>query len=83
MLTILFSVLLYPAVGQRATDTFSLYFDLGVPTMNAGTEKKIDLLVYNDKIIIGSSVMIVGYADYLGSEQHNQNLSMERARNVK
>ena len=83
LLTILFSLLLFVAHAQHATDTFRLYFDLGVPTMNAGTEKKIDLLVYNDKIINGSAVMIVGYADYLGSEMHNKNLSMERAKNVK
>jgi outer membrane protein OmpA-like peptidoglycan-associated protein len=83
LLSILFSVVLYPAMAQRATDTFSLFFDLNVPRLNKMTEKKIDLLLYNDKIIIGSSVMIVGYADYLGSEGYNKALSMERARNVK
>ena len=83
VLTILLSLSLFSARAQHATDTFKLYFDLGIPTLNAGTEKKIDLLVYNDKIINGSSVMIVGYADFLGSEKHNIDLSMERARNVK
>jgi len=51
--------------------------------MNSATEKKIDLLVYNDKIINGSTVMIIGYADYLGTEGYNKNLSMQRAKNVK
>jgi outer membrane protein OmpA-like peptidoglycan-associated protein len=71
------------ASAQRATDTFHLYFDLNVPALNHQAEKKIDLLIYNDKIINGSAVMIVGYADYLGTEGHNKALSMERAKNVK
>ncbi len=83
LLSILFTLILYPAAAQRATDTFSLFFDLNVPTLNKITEKKIDLLLYNDKIIMGSSVMIVGYADYLGTEGYNKTLSMERAKNVK
>ncbi len=83
ILTILFSAIIYPAFAQRATDTFSVYFDLGIPTLNANTEKRIDLLVYNDKIINGSSIMIIGYADFLGTEKHNKDLSMERAKNVK
>ncbi len=69
--------------AQKPLDTFRLYFDLDVATLSPNIEKKIDLLIYNDKIINGSSVMIVGYADFLGSEGYNKNLSMERARNVK
>jgi len=69
--------------AQRVTDTFKLYFDLNVPTLSQKMEKKIDLLMYNDKILVGSGVTIVGYADYLGSESHNQSLSMARAENVK
>lgn len=83
LLSILCSVSLLPAFAQRETDTFRLYFDLGVPALNQSTEKKIDLLIYNDKIISGSTVMIIGYADYLGSEGFNKNLSMRRAENVK
>jgi len=83
VLTILCSMILAPAHAQHATDTFRLYFDLNVPSLNNGTEKKIDLLVYDDKIINGSGIMIVGYADYLGTEGYNKNLSMARAKNVK
>ena len=72
-----------PAFGQRATDTFKLYFDIGIATLNNGIENKIDALIYNDKIISGSKVMIVGYADFLGSEGRNKDLSMKRAENVK
>lgn len=84
---ILFAILLlgmcHAGFAQRERDTFKLYFDLGVPRMNSATEKKIDLLIYNDKIINGSNIMIIGYADYLGTEGFNKNLSMKRAENVK
>jgi outer membrane protein OmpA-like peptidoglycan-associated protein len=69
--------------GQGGADTFRLYFDLNVPALNANTQKRIDLLIYNDKIINGSNIIIVGYADYLGTEEHNRSLSSERAENVK
>ncbi len=80
---ILFAITTIPAIAQKPLDTFRLYFDLNVATLSANIEKKIDLLIYNDKIINGSSVMIVGYADFLGSEGYNKSLSMERAKNVK
>ncbi len=83
VLYIMFLLIAMPARGQHATDTFKLYFDLDVANLNAATEKKIDLLIYNDKIINGSSVMVIGYADYLGTEGYNKNLSMRRAQNVK
>ncbi len=82
-LSILLTFGLYAAHAQQMIDTFHLYFDLNVAQLNKNTEKKIDLLIYNDKIISGSSVMVIGYADYLGSELHNKNLSMQRAKNVK
>jgi outer membrane protein OmpA-like peptidoglycan-associated protein len=71
------------ASAQKVTDTFKLFFDLDVPTLNEKMEKKIDLLIYNDKIIHGSGVTIIGYADYLGSDSYNQDLSKKRAQNVK
>ncbi|MCF8450151.1 MAG: OmpA family protein [Taibaiella sp.] len=83
LLYISFFLPITSASAQRATDTFKLYFDLNVPTLNTKMEKKIDLLIYNDKILTGSSVTIVGYADYLGSEGYNKALSMSRAENVK
>ena len=83
LLTILFSIVLTPVFGQKGVDTFKLYFDLNVPALSSEMEKKIDLLIYNDKIISGSLVMIVGYADFLGNESHNRDLSIKRAANVK
>src|ERR1700753_222922 len=82
-LFILFSVMLSPALAQHSTDTFKLYFKIDVSALDKNIEKKIDLLIYNDKIINGSSIMIIGYADYLGTEGHNKGLSMQRAQNIK
>lgn len=81
--TILCSFFISHAVAQHVTDTFHLYFDLNINTINKNTERRIDLLVYNDKIINGSGIMVIGYADYLGTEGYNKNLSMQRAKNVK
>src|ERR1700744_2352098 len=83
LVTILLSVVFVPAFAQRGIDTFKLYFDLNVSALNDNMEKKIDLLVYNDKIITGSKVMIIGYADFLGTEGHNKDLSIKRAESVK
>ncbi len=83
LVPILISVLLPFTVQAQSNDTFRLYFDLNVPTLNANTEKRIDLLIYNNKIIDGNNINIVGYADYLGSEEHNKTLSVERSNNVK
>ncbi len=87
MFKVLLSILLFfvslNVFGQREIDTFKLYFDIGVAALNKQTEKKVDLLIYNDKIINGSAVMIVGYADYLGTVPRNKSLSMKRAKNVK
>lgn len=76
-------IMAVPAKGQHIIDTFRLYFDLNDPNINKNTAKKIDLLIYNDRIIYGSSITIIGYADFLGSHDHNKKLSINRAQNVK
>ncbi len=83
LLSLLLLLISFSSPAQQMLDTFRLYFDLNVPALNKNTEKKIDLLIYNDKIIFGSTIMVIGYADFLGSEQYNKNLSMQRAKNVK
>ena len=74
VLFIICTLLVSALHAQRARDTFSLYFDLGVSKLNNKAVKKIDLLIYNDRIITGSQLMIIGYTDYLGSEGYNKNL---------
>ena len=81
--SLLFLFVCSSGFAQSYLDTFHLYFDLNVPTLNKNMEKKIDLLMYNDRILSGSTIMVVGYADYVGSEAYNKNLSMTRAQNVR
>jgi len=67
----------------QTNDTFRLYFDLNIPTLNQSIKERIDLLIYNNKIINSNEILIIGYADYLGTEEHNKSLSVERSKNVK
>lgn len=65
-----------------ATDTLHVYFKLNEEKLQAATKNKLDSLLYNDVINNGTSVLIVGYADYLGSTEHNQGLSERRAKAI-
>jgi len=68
--------------AQSNKDTLTLYFDLNKRELNKYTKKSIDSLIYNDVIYQGQKIMIIGYADYLGSEKYNEGLSEERAKNI-
>ena len=81
--SILLSFFMCSAYAQRPIDTFHLYFDLNVAQLSKSMEKKIDLLIYNGKILNGSSINVIGYTDFLGSEGYNKNLSIQRAKNAK
>jgi len=83
LLSVIFSATCYAAFAQHATDTFHVYFDLNIPTLNRHAQEKIDSLMYNDKILAGKNILIVGYADYLGTEKMNKKLSEDRAENVR
>ncbi len=68
--------------AQAAPDTIKLHFDIGVPALSAGAQKQIDSLMYFDVLLPGKKVGIIGYADYLGTEESNITLSENRAKNV-
>jgi len=75
--------LLYSSVLiAQNKDTVRLYFELNERALNKHSQQKIDSLIYNDILYPGENVMIIGYADYLGSERYNEGLSQERAKNV-
>jgi outer membrane protein OmpA-like peptidoglycan-associated protein len=82
-LSILFLLLSLHAKGQKANDTFSVYFDLDVATMGESAKTRIDLLLYQDKIKRNVPVSIIGYADFLNTDEYNLLLSRRRAENVK
>lgn len=68
--------------AQSSKDTITVYFDLNKQELNNANKSKLDSAIYNEDIYRGQHIMIIGYADYLGSEKYNENLSAERAKNV-
>ena len=72
----------YALLAQNSKDTISLYFDLNRTALNSNARSKLDSAIYNEDIYRGQHIMIIGYADYLGSEKYNENLSAGRAKNV-
>ena len=71
------------AVAQKKNDTFSVYFELDVATLNSKAQLTIDSLFYVEKIVKDIPISIIGYADYLATDEYNLELSRERAANVK
>ncbi len=69
------------AFGQR-TDTFNVYFDRNDATLNPKGSQLIDQLIADSSLVRGQKVMLLGYADYIGSNGHNDSLSASRAKNV-
>ncbi|WP_276134103.1 OmpA family protein [Polluticoccus soli] len=69
--------------AQAKQDTIHVYFDLGVSAIKQTEQLKIDSLVYYDVLQPGKKLGIIGYADYLGSEETNVGLSETRAGNIK
>lgn len=65
-----------------AQDTIKLYFDLGIPTLNMAAMQQLDSLAYYDILLPNKNYGIIGYADYLGSEESNVTLSQNRANAV-
>ncbi len=81
ILTSIFMVLgtyCYAASG----DTTRLYFDLDVDSLSNTSKQKLNVFLRNSTIDANKSIMIIGYSDYLGTEDYNIVLSKERARNV-
>ncbi|HXS35805.1 MAG TPA: OmpA family protein [Flavipsychrobacter sp.] len=81
----LFAILLvsfHAAIAQKM-DSLQIYFPLNDRNLSKTAQHTIDSLIYNNVLIPGQSVVILGYADYLGSKPYNIALSRARAENVK
>jgi outer membrane protein OmpA-like peptidoglycan-associated protein len=76
------SVLLTAIATKAQNDTLKLHFGIGVASLSQTAQREIDSLLYYDILVPGKKLAIVGYADYLGSEQSNVSLSENRAKNV-
>lgn len=69
--------------AQQKNDTFSVYFDLDVPTLNSKAKNEINKLYDDEKINRRAPIAIIGYADFIASEDYNLLLSQKRANNVR
>lgn len=64
-------------------DTIRVYYPINVAELTNQSVKTIDSLIYLDVLRAGKKVGILGYADYLGSEETNITLSEARANKMK
>lgn len=65
------------------SDTTRIYFRLDNPKPEPSAIYKLDSLLYADRINASQELLIIGYADHLGTNEYNDVLSERRANNVK
>ncbi len=70
------------AFAQSGGDTIHIYFERNIDVLNADGKAIIDSLIGKAIVTEKDNLSVVGYADYLGNEQHNQELSEARAKSV-
>lgn len=83
LLLAIFVVSFQYSYAHTTQDTTSVYFRLDVPSLDAPQLAKIDSLLYHDIINQQQKILIIGYADHLGSNEYNDTLSTCRANNVR
>jgi outer membrane protein OmpA-like peptidoglycan-associated protein len=94
MRSLIFCFLLLMAYGSNAqTQTIDIstldlqwsnnvYFTLGSSTLTPAAKHTIDSLLYNDVLVKGRMVGVIGYTDNIGGEEGNKDLSVKRANAV-
>lgn len=83
VLTILAVIVLRCTAEGQTVDTFKVHFYLNDARVTRQSEEYIDQLFYRNRIMHGQKLIILGYADHLGSEQDNLTLSEKRATHVR
>ncbi|MCB0699539.1 MAG: OmpA family protein [Chitinophagales bacterium] len=68
--------------GQMRSDTIHIYFELGKHRLTKEATYNLDSLAYNDILSPTEKYSIIGYTDYLGDEQTNEELSLKRANTI-
>ena len=66
----------------QGLDTMHIYFELDKTQLNERATKMIDSIVHDNRLRHEQKITIVGYADYLGSDAYDKNISIARAKNV-
>jgi outer membrane protein OmpA-like peptidoglycan-associated protein len=82
ILLLIASLLAVKGYGQ-SHDTFQVHFALNDTKIGKRASDFIDHLIFKDVLIHGQKLIVLGYADYLGSNAHNDSLSAARAKSVK
>src|SRR5581483_5597 len=59
-----------------------IYFDLDKIQINERGMKMIDSIISDNRLRHEQKIIIMGYADYLGSDAYDKTLSEARAKNV-
>lgn len=78
---LLISNIVHNTYAQKA-DTFQVYFPVCASNLSANSKQTLDSLLYNDILIKGRKVGLIGYADNTGTDSINNPLSQERAKAV-
>ena len=63
-------------------DTFQVYFSTNETKLSKQSSTYLDNLIFNDKLIHGQKLIVLGYTDYVGENAYNESLSAKRAKNV-
>ncbi|MBS1614882.1 MAG: OmpA family protein [Bacteroidetes bacterium] len=67
----------------KAPDTLSVYFSFNESRLNDTAHDDLDSAIYEGRLSVGQSLLIIGYADAVGSDGFNIGLSRQRALTVK
>lgn len=78
-----YSLLVFNSINSVAQDTISIFFPLDVAEVNIKSIRKIDSGIYHNILSNSETILIIGYADYLGTNSYNEVLSQKRANNVR
>jgi outer membrane protein OmpA-like peptidoglycan-associated protein len=73
-------ILLFIAVRLNASDTLKLYYNINISSLGKDKVYKLNQAIKNKNV---SQVEVLGYADYIGTDERNQILSQKRADKVK
>lgn len=85
-LLLLFCALLcgtLPAAAQASRDTLSVFFAFNDSTLNRTATAMLDSVRYDDVLNPSQRLLIIGYTDFVGTNNYNDHLSRIRAQAVK
>lgn len=69
--------------AQRQREVQNVYFDLNDPSLNDAAVDDLNSILKSTLLNSQKKILLYGYADYIGSKERNEELSSERAMNVR